>query len=96
LELAAKKRNSTPHRSRSGEEAPIIKLVNLDSDDSVSEAPAIFTSNPTEEMRVRFRVDGSSDVMSPPLRLKDAMTAASRSWPNWTSPKSAFRKTAAS
>jgi len=62
---------------KAAEEAPIIKLVNLILTDSVKRGASDIHLEPYEtEMRVRFRVDGVlQTVMSPPLRLKDAMTS---------------------
>jgi type IV pilus assembly protein PilB len=55
----------------------IIKLVNLILTDSVKRGASDIHIEPYElEMRVRFRVDGVlQTVMSPPLRLKDAITS---------------------
>jgi type IV pilus assembly protein PilB len=62
---------------RAAEEAPIIKLVNLILTDSVKRGASDIHIEPYElELRVRFRVDGVlQTVMSPPLRLKDAITS---------------------
>src|SRR5713101_4391051 len=62
---------------KAAEEAPIIKLVNLILTDAVRRGASDIHLEPYElEMRVRFRVDGQlQTVMSPPLRLKDAMTS---------------------
>jgi type IV pilus assembly protein PilB len=62
---------------KAAEEAPIIKLVNLILTDSVKRGASDIHLEPYElEMRVRFRVDGVlQTVMSPPLRLKDAITS---------------------
>src|SRR5712675_1189576 len=62
---------------KAAEEAPIIKLVNLILTDSVKRGASDIHLEPYEtEMRVRFRVAGQlQTVMSPPLRLKDAMTS---------------------
>jgi len=62
---------------KAAEEAPIIKLVNLILTDSVKRGASDIHIEPYElEMRVRFRVDGIlQTVMSPPLRLKDAITS---------------------
>ena len=47
--------------------------------------------------RVRFRIDGElREIASPPLVSKTPWPRASRSFPGWILPKSAFRKTAAS
>jgi type IV pilus assembly protein PilB len=62
---------------KAAEEAPIIKLVNLILTDSVKKGASDIHLEPYEtEMRVRFRIDGVlQTVMSPPLRLKDAITS---------------------
>src|SRR6201995_3193061 len=78
LELAADEAEMDPATlERAAEEAPIIKLVNLILTDSVKRGASDIHIEPYElEMRVRFRVDGVlQTVMSPPLRLKDAITS---------------------
>jgi len=62
---------------RAAEEAPIIKLVNLILTDAVKRGASDIHVEPYEkELRVRLRVDGILQaVMSPPLKLKDAMTS---------------------
>jgi type IV pilus assembly protein PilB len=78
LELAADEAElDTATLEKAAEEAPIIKLVNLILTDSVKRGASDIHIEPYElEMRVRFRVDGVlQTVMSPPLRLKDAITS---------------------
>ncbi len=78
LELAADEAEmDTATLERAAEEAPIIKLVNLILTDSVKRGASDIHLEPYEvEMRVRFRIDGVlQTVMSPPLRLKDAITS---------------------
>ncbi len=78
LELAAEETEmDTATLERAAEEAPIIKLVNLILTDSVKRGASDIHMEPYElEMRVRFRIDGVlQTVMSPPLRLKDAITS---------------------
>ena len=78
LELAAEEAElDAASLEKAAEEAPIIKLVNLILTDSVKRgASDIHLEHYETEMRVRFRVDGMlQTVMSPPLRLKDAMTS---------------------
>src|ERR1700736_627778 len=78
LELAADEAElDTATLEKAAEEAPIIKLVNLILTDSVKRGASDIHIEPYElEMRVRFRVDGvMQTVMSPPLRLKDAITS---------------------
>src|SRR5258706_564666 len=62
---------------KAAEEAPIIKLVNLILTDSVKRGASDIHLEPYEtELRVRFRVDGMlQTVMTPPLKVKDAMTS---------------------
>jgi type IV pilus assembly protein PilB len=62
---------------KAAEEAPIIKLVNLILTDSVKRGASDIHVEPYEtELRVRFRVDGMlQTVMSPPLKVKDAITS---------------------
>src|SRR6266852_2405941 len=73
LELAAEE----SELDTAAEEAPIIKLVNLILTDSVKRGASDIHIEPYElEMRVRFRIDGQlATVMTPPLRLKDAITS---------------------
>ncbi len=62
---------------RAAEEAPIIKLVNFILTDAVKRGASDIHVEPYEkELRVRLRVDGIlQNVMSPPLKLKDAITS---------------------
>jgi type IV pilus assembly protein PilB len=62
---------------KAAEEAPIIKLVNLILTDAVKRGASDIHVEPYEkEYRVRFRIDGVlQNVMSPPLKLKDAITS---------------------
>src|ERR1700728_4293717 len=78
LELSSEEAEmDTATLERAAEEAPIIKLVNLILTDSVKRGASDIHIEPYElELRVRFRVDGVlQTVMSPPLRLKDAITS---------------------
>src|SRR4030081_1198576 len=78
LELAAEESElDTATLEKAAEEAPIIKLVNLILTDSVKRGASDIHIEPYElELRVRFRVDGVlQTVMSPPLRLKDAISS---------------------
>ena len=78
LELTSEETEmDTATLERAAEEAPIIKLVNLILTDSVKRGASDIHIEPYElELRVRFRVDGVlQTVMSPPLRLKDAITS---------------------
>ena len=78
LELAAEEADlDAAALEKAAEEAPIIKLVNLILTDSVKRGASDIHLEPYElEMRVRFRIDGVlQTVMSPPLKLKDAITS---------------------
>jgi len=62
---------------RAAEDAPIVKLVNLVLTDAVKRGASDIHMEPYEkEFRVRFRIDGVlQNIMSPPLKLKDAITS---------------------
>ncbi|HTR46393.1 MAG TPA: type IV-A pilus assembly ATPase PilB [Verrucomicrobiae bacterium] len=62
---------------KAAEEAPIIKLCNLILTDAVKRGASDIHVEPYEkEYRVRFRIDGVlQTVMTPPMKLKDAMTS---------------------
>src|SRR5260370_34199223 len=62
---------------KSADEAPIVKLVNIIMTDAVKRGASDIHIEPYEkEYRVRFRIDGVLlPIMSPPLRLKDAITS---------------------
>jgi type IV pilus assembly protein PilB len=78
LELAAEEQElDAATLEKAAEEAPIIKLVNLILTDSVKRGASDIHVEPYEnEMRVRFRIDGVlQTVMSPPLKLRDAITS---------------------
>jgi type IV pilus assembly protein PilB len=62
---------------RSGEDAPIIKLVNLILSESLKKGASDIHVEPYEkDFRVRFRIDGILyNMMNPPLRLRDAITS---------------------
>src|SRR5207253_5657478 len=78
LELAAEESElDTATLEKAAEEAPIIKLVNLILTDSVKRGASDIHLEPYEtELRVRFRIDGMlQTVMTPPLKVKDAITS---------------------
>src|SRR5271170_2449980 len=78
LELSAEEQEmDLATLEKAAEEAPIIKLVNLILTDAVKRGASDIHVEPFErELRVRFRVDGVLQaVMSPPLKLKDAITS---------------------
>jgi type IV pilus assembly protein PilB len=62
---------------KAADEAPIVKLVNLILTDAVKRGASDIHVEPYEkEFRVRFRIDGVlQSIMSPPLKLKDAITS---------------------
>src|SRR5207302_1906352 len=63
--------------SRVGASLTIVKLVNLVLTDAVKRGASDIHMEPYEkEFRVRFRIDGVlQSIMSPPLKLKDAITS---------------------
>jgi type IV pilus assembly protein PilB len=62
---------------KAADEAPVVKLVNLILTDAVKRGASDIHIEPYEkEFRVRFRIDGIlQSIMSPPLKLKDAITS---------------------
>jgi type IV pilus assembly protein PilB len=62
---------------KAADEAPVVKLVNLVLTDAVKRGASDIHIEPYEkEFRVRFRIDGVLQaIMSPPLKLKDAITS---------------------
>ncbi len=63
--------------ARQGEEAPVIKLVNVLLMSAISKGASDIHIEPYEkEYRVRYRVDGILyNIMSPPLKMRDAITS---------------------
>ncbi len=63
--------------SRQGEEAPVIKLVNVLLMSAISKGASDIHIEPYEkEYRVRYRVDGILyNIMAPPLKMRDAITS---------------------
>ena len=63
--------------TKQGEEAPIIKLVNVLLMSAIQKGASDIHVEPYEkEMRVRYRVDGILyNIMSPPMKFRDAMTS---------------------
>ena len=63
--------------ARQGEEAPVIKLVNVILMSAISKGASDIHIEPYEkEYRIRYRVDGILyNVMSPPLKMRDAITS---------------------
>jgi type IV pilus assembly protein PilB len=62
---------------KAADEAPVVKLVNVVLGDAVKRGASDIHIEPYEkEFRVRFRIDGVlQNIMSPPLKLKDAITS---------------------
>ena len=63
--------------ARQGEEAPVIKLVNVILMSAISKGASDIHIEPYEkEYRIRYRVDGILyNIMSPPLKMRDAITS---------------------
>src|SRR5512145_2192935 len=63
--------------AKQGEEAPVIKLVNVILMSAIQKGASDIHIEPYEkEVRVRYRVDGLLyNVMQPPMKLRDAMTS---------------------
>ncbi len=63
--------------ARQGEEAPVIKLVNVILMSAIGKGASDIHIEPYEkEYRVRYRVDGILyNIMAPPLKLRDAITS---------------------
>jgi len=58
-------------------DAPVVRLVNMILTDAIKKNASDIHVEPYEKMfRVRFRIDGvMSEIMKPPLKLKNAMTS---------------------
>jgi type IV pilus assembly protein PilB len=63
--------------AKQGEEAPIIKLVNVLLMSAIQKGASDIHIEPYEkELRVRYRIDGVLyNIMSPPLKFRDAITS---------------------
>jgi type IV pilus assembly protein PilB len=63
--------------ARQGEEAPVIKLVNVILMSAIQKGASDIHIEPYEkELRVRFRMDGILyNIMQPPLKYRDAITS---------------------
>jgi len=63
--------------ARQGEEAPVIKLVNVILMSAISKGASDIHIEPYEkEYRVRYRIDGILyNIMAPPLKMRDAITS---------------------
>ncbi len=63
--------------AKQGEEAPVIKLVNVILMSAIQKGASDIHIEPYEkELRVRYRVDGILyNIMSPPMKFRDAITS---------------------
>jgi type IV pilus assembly protein PilB len=63
--------------ARQGEEAPIIKLVNVVLMSAIQKGASDIHIEPYEkELRIRYRIDGILyNVMTPPMKFRDAITS---------------------
>lgn len=63
--------------ARQGEEAPVIKLVNVVLMSAISKGASDIHIEPYEkDYRVRYRIDGILyNIMAPPLKMRDAITS---------------------
>jgi len=63
--------------ARQGQDAPIVRLVNVILMSAVQKGASDIHIEPYErELRVRYRIDGMlHDVMAPPLKVRDAITS---------------------
>jgi type IV pilus assembly protein PilB len=63
--------------ARQGEEAPVIKLVNVVLMSAIQKGASDIHIEPYEkELRVRYRIDGILyNVMAPPMKFRDAITS---------------------
>jgi type IV pilus assembly protein PilB len=78
LEIEAREEElSLQQLEKAAEDAPIVKLVNIFLTDALKRGASDIHLEPYEkEFRVRFRIDGMlQTVMTPPLKLKDAVTS---------------------
>lgn len=77
VEVDTQDEGEEPESPDRGEQAPIIRLVNLILAEAVERGASDVHIEPSEKhLRVRYRIDGVLEsVMNPPLRLKDAITS---------------------
>jgi type IV pilus assembly protein PilB len=63
--------------AKQGEEAPVIKLVNVVLMSAIQKGASDIHIEPYEkELRVRYRIDGLLyNIMQPPMKFRDAMTS---------------------
>jgi type IV pilus assembly protein PilB len=63
--------------ARQGEEAPIIKLVNVVLMSAIQKGASDIHIEPYEkELRIRYRIDGILyNIMAPPMKFRDAITS---------------------
>ncbi|NCO69022.1 MAG: type IV-A pilus assembly ATPase PilB [Acidobacteria bacterium] len=78
LELMEEEEETDANKlANEAEEAPVVRLVNIMLTDAIKRGASDIHVEPYEKnFRVRYRVDGLlREVMTPPLRLKDAITS---------------------
>ena len=63
--------------AKQGEEAPVIKLVNVILMSAIQKGASDIHIEPYEkELRVRYRIDGILyNIMQPPMKFRDAITS---------------------
>src|SRR5918912_3856455 len=63
--------------ARQGEEAPVVRLVNVILTSSIEKGASDIHIEPYErELRIRFRIDGILyNIMNPPMKFKDAISS---------------------
>ena len=63
--------------ARQGEEAPVVRLVNVVLMSAIQKGASDIHIEPYEkELRVRYRIDGILyDIMSPPMKFRDAISS---------------------
>jgi type IV pilus assembly protein PilB len=68
---------SAEQLTRQGEEAPVVKLVNVILMSAISKGASDIHIEPYEkEYRIRYRIDGILyNIMAPPLKMRDAITS---------------------
>ena len=82
----------------SAEGAPVIRMVNMIMVEALRTRASDIHIEPLEKaLRLRYRVDGDLiERPNPPKSFQAAIIRVSRSWPIWTLPNAACRRTAAS
>lgn len=77
LVQAAEEDSDISQLKNAGEDAPVVKLVNLILSEAIMRGASDIHLEPYEkDYRVRYRVDGVLyDIMQPPIRLKSALSS---------------------